>query len=147
MKKLQGLLLALAIVLGSVSMTPPKQFRDGIYTGESRSKYTSEPYWGKITLEIKNDQVTLLSFQIVDKEKNEILGPDYERHFKGNAMYMDQCRNEVKGIKAYTEAFIKNRDMKHVDAISGATWSYNLFKESVNIALEKATERNTGLTK
>lgn len=138
MKKLQGLLLTLAIVPGLISMTPTKQFRDGVYTGESRSKYSNEPYWGQVTVEIKNDKVTLLTFRIVDKEKNEIFGPGFERHFKGNAMYTEQCRNEVKAIKAYTEAFIKNGGIAHVDAITGATWSYNLFGDALKTALEKA---------
>jgi major membrane immunogen (membrane-anchored lipoprotein) len=138
MKKVQGLLLALAIVLGLVSMTPPKHFRDGVYAGESRSKYTSEPYWGKVTLDIKNDKVTLLSFQIVDKEKNEVFGPDYERHYKDYPQYVDQCRNEVKGIKAYTDAFMKKGDMAGVDAITGATWSHNLFGDALKVTLEKA---------
>lgn len=137
MKKLQGLLLALAIVTGSLSMTPPKQFRDGVYTGESQSKYTAEPYWGQVTVEIKNDKVSLLGFQILDKEKNEVFGPDYERHFKDYPQYVDQCRNEVKAIKAYREAFLKTGKIEQVDAITGATWSHNLFKGALKAALEK----------
>jgi major membrane immunogen (membrane-anchored lipoprotein) len=139
MNKLQVFaLMAFVLVLSSVAMTGPKHFRDGVYQGESRSKYTSEPYWGQVSVEIKNDKVTLLSFQILDKEKNEVFGPDYERHFKDNAAYIDQCRQEVKGIKAYTEAFLKTRSMEQVDAITGATWSYNIFKDALNAALEKA---------
>jgi len=74
----------------------------------------------------------------MDKEKNEVFGPDYERHFKDNAMYVDQCRNEVKGIKVYTEAFLKTRNVDQVDAITGATWSYNIFRDALKAALEKA---------
>jgi major membrane immunogen (membrane-anchored lipoprotein) len=133
-------LLVSVIVLSSLALTGAKQMKDGVYKGESQSKYTGEPYWGQITLEIKNDKVTLVSFQILDKDKNEVFGPDYERHFKDNAMYVDQCRNEVKGIRAYKESFLKTRDMDHVDAITGATWSYNIFRDALKAALEKAKQ-------
>lgn len=146
MKKLKRLALpVLVILLITVAMTPPKYFTDGVYKGESQSKYSAEPYWGQVTVEIKNDRVTLLGFQILDKEKNEVFGPDYERHFNGNALYVDQCRNEVKAIKAYQEAFIKTGNMEQVDAITGATWSYNLFRESMVSALkEAAIKRDEG---
>lgn len=142
MKKLYVLaLLAVAVVVCISAITGRKHFKDGVFSGESQSRYTSEPYWGKVTLEIKNDNVKLRSFQIIDKEKNEVFGPDYERHFKDNAAYVEQCRNEVKGIKAYTEEFIKSKSMDQVDAITGATWSYNLFKDALNNALEKARKK------
>lgn len=119
-------------------MTGKTQFRDGVYKGESQSKYIAEPYWGQVTIRIKDDKVTLVSFQILDKEKNEVFGPDYEKHFKDNPEYIAQCRNEVKGIKAYTETFLKNSNVDKVDAITGATWSYNIFRDALKAALEKA---------
>ena len=131
-------LVMLALVLSSVAMTGTKQFKDGVYKGESQSKYIAEPYWGQVTLKIKNDKVTLVSFQIVDKEKNEVFGPDYERFFKGHPEYVAQCRNELKGIKAYTEAFMKTKNLEKVDAITGATWSYNIFSDALKAALKKA---------
>jgi major membrane immunogen (membrane-anchored lipoprotein) len=131
----------MAVVVCFVAMKGKKQFNDGVYTGESQSRYTSEPYWGQVTLEIKDDSVKLVSFRIMDKEKNEVFGPDYERHFKDTPAYVEQCRNEVKGIKAYTEEFLKERSMEDVDAITGATWSYNLFKDAVNVTLKKAVNK------
>jgi major membrane immunogen (membrane-anchored lipoprotein) len=133
-------MLASVIVLSSLALTGAKQMKDGVYKGESQSKYTGEPFWGQVTLEIKNDKVTLVSFQILDKEKNEVFGPDYERHFKDNAVYVEQCRNEVKGIRAYTDAFLKTKNMDQVDAITGATWSYNIFRDALKAALKKASE-------
>ena len=141
MKKLHVFaLLTSVIVLSSLALTGVKQMKDGLYQGESQSKYTTEPYWGQVTLKVKNDQVTLVSFQILDKDKNEVFGPDYERYFKDNALYVDQCRNEVKGIKKYTESFTKTGNMDKVDAITGATWSYNIFRDALKVALEKAKQ-------
>jgi len=137
--KLQVLVfLAIAIVLCCIPMYATKQFKDGVYKGESRSKYTSEAFWGKVTLKIKNDEVILLDFKILDKEKNEVFGPKYERHFQFTPYYIKQCRQELKGIKAYTKAFLKTKSMKQVDAITGATWSYDIFRDALNAALEKA---------
>jgi len=134
-------LLVIVVVLCLVSMTATKQLNDGIYKGESQSKYTAEPYWGQVTLEVKDDKVNLISFQIVDKDKNEVFGPNYERHFRSTPEYVTQCRLEVKGIKAYTEAFLKAKDISKVDAITGATWSYNLFRDALNAALEQALHK------
>jgi major membrane immunogen (membrane-anchored lipoprotein) len=142
MKKLRVLvLLSLAIALSSGTMNVKKQYKDGIYTGESQSRYTSEPYWGQATLEIKNDKIVKLTFQIVDKDKNEIFGPNYEQHFKDNPEYMQQCRNDLKGIKAYTEKFNQSKKLEQVDAITGATWSYNIFRDAIKVALEKAVNK------
>lgn len=137
MKKLLILLLFF-VVLISVAMTEKKQYNDGAFAGESQSSYTNEPYWGQATVEIKNDKIIKLTFQIVDKEKNEVFGPDYEQHFKGNDLYVQQCRNDLKGIKAYTDKYLKTSNLEQVDAITGATWSYNIFRDAVKVALEKA---------
>jgi major membrane immunogen (membrane-anchored lipoprotein) len=137
-KKYVLALLTSVLVLSSLALTGSKYMEDGVFKGESQSKYTGEPYWGQVTLTIKNDSVRLISFQILDKDKNEVFGPDYERYFKDNAMYVDQCRNEVKGIKAYTESFRKTGNVDQVDAITGATWSYNIFRDALKDALKKA---------
>jgi len=134
-------LLLFAVVLSSVALKPKKQYTDGVYTGESQSRYTSEPFWGQATVEIQNDKIIKLTFQIVDKEKNEVFGPDYEKHFVGNDEYVQQCRNDLKGLKAYTDKFMATKNMQEVDAITGATWSYNIFRDALNVTLEKARNK------
>lgn len=145
MKKVHSSTLpVLAIILGLIittASTPVKQFRDGVYKGESRSKYTHEPYWGQVKLKIKNDKVSWLKFKIVDKEKHEVFGPKYERHFKYTPRYIMQCRSELKGIEIYTEVFSKRKDIEQVDAITGATWSHDLFKSTFHTTLEKARKK------
>lgn len=140
----RSVLPVLAIILSlfiTTAGTPVEQFSDGIYKGESRSKYTHEPYWGQVRLKIKNDKVVWLKFKIIDKEKHEVFGPKYERHFKYTPRYIMQCRNELKGIKIYTETFSKCKDIKQVDAITGATWSHDLLKSTYYITLEKARNK------
>jgi major membrane immunogen (membrane-anchored lipoprotein) len=142
MTKLRVLfLLSLAIALSSGTINVKKKYKDGIYTGESQSRYTGEPYRGQATLEIKNDKIIKLTFQIIDKSNNEVFGPNYEQHFKNNPEYMQQCRNDLKGIKAYTEKFNQSKKLEQVDAITGATWSYNIFRDAIKVALEKAANK------
>lgn len=141
MKKIHALALLLFVVVLSSVALKPKQFNDGVYTGESQSRYTNEPFWGQATVEIKNDRIIKLTFQIVDKEKNEVFGPDYEKHFVDNDEYVQQCRNDLKGLKTYTDKFMATQNMQQVDAITGATWSYNIFRDALKVALDKARNK------
>jgi major membrane immunogen (membrane-anchored lipoprotein) len=59
-------------------------------------------------------------------------------HFKDNPVYIKQCRKDSKGVRAYPKKLFKTQDIDQVDAMSGATWSYNIFKASVNEALKNA---------
>ncbi len=63
------ILLLLAVVISATAFEPVNRYKDGIYTGESQSKYKAEPYWGQATVEIKNDKVVKFHFQILDKQK------------------------------------------------------------------------------
>jgi major membrane immunogen (membrane-anchored lipoprotein) len=116
-------------------------YNDGLFTGESRSIYTDEPYYGITTVSIQNGNITAVKFQVVDKDKNEVFDEKYENHFKDIPLYIQQCRNDWQGIQTYPGRFLKVGEIDRVDAITGATWSYNLFKASLTIALEKAKNR------
>jgi len=52
-------------------------------------------------------------------------------------MYIDQCRNDWKGVQHYPAELLKKQKIDLVDAVSGATWSYIIFKASVEKALNK----------
>ena len=115
------------------------QFKvDGVYKGESRSIYTTESYWGIAEITIKKGEIVNLAFSIIDKNNGELFDEKYERHYAGNEAYVQQCRNDFKGVNAYIAKFNKVKKLEKVDAISGATWAHNLFTESVKLALEKA---------
>ena len=111
---------------------------DGIYEGQSRSKYTDEPFVGVSKIQIKNGSIVKVNFEIIDTSKNELFNGDYEKHFIGNDEYINQCRNDWKGVLNYPDILIQKQSMDSIDAVSGATWSFNLFKSSACIALKKA---------
>lgn len=113
-------------------------YKDGIYTGSSRASYTYEPYWGIVSLTIKNKLLTEIRFSIRDSSLHENFDGNYEKHFTGNDVYIQQSRNDWKGVQTYPVKLSEVQDINKVDAVSGATWSHNIFKASVNEALKNA---------
>ncbi len=113
---------------------------DGNYSGQSRSMYIDEPYWGSVRFTLKNGQYTGISFIIRDSSLHETFDSIYEKHFQGNDLYIQQCRNDWKGVQTYPKKLIEIQDISKVDATTGATWSFNIFKASVKDALTKAVK-------
>jgi major membrane immunogen (membrane-anchored lipoprotein) len=123
------------ILLGFTFIPKKNPYIDGVYKAKSQAQYTYEPYVGYITITIKNGRLIDADFKIVDTAKNELFDERYEKYFEGNQHYIDQCRSDLKGVKAYPDILSKVNDIDKVDAITGATWSYNIFKDAVNKAL------------
>jgi Major membrane immunogen, membrane-anchored lipoprotein len=139
MKRLVILCSFLAITATLFAFTgKARKYNDGVYFGESKSIYVQEPYYGQTTVTIKNGEIVDVDFKIVDKVHNERFDEKYEKHFKGNDEYIQQCRNDWKGVQTYPKQLKKKKDIEKVDAVSGATWSYNLLKASLQEALKKA---------
>lgn len=111
-------------------------YKDGSYEGRSRSFYTDEPYWGIARITLKNGSLTGINFMIRDSNLHETFNENYEKHFEGNPVYIQQSRNDWKGVQAYPKKLSETQNVNKIDAISGATWSYNIFRASVNEALK-----------
>lgn len=135
------ILLTLAIfLLSSFSCDKDKgsvMLNDGTYKGSSQSHYTMEPYVGTAIIEIKDHKIIGVEFQIVDTLNNEVFGSDYEKHYPDNELYQQQCRNDWQGVINYPKELLAKQRVDSIDAVSGATWSYNIFKASVEKALEE----------
>jgi major membrane immunogen (membrane-anchored lipoprotein) len=110
-------------------------YPDGKYSGQSRYTYTDEPYWGSVSFTLKKNMFTGIDFFIRDSALHESFDSLYEKHFKDNEMYIQQCRNDWKGVQSYPKKLMETQDIDKLDAITGATWSYNIFKASVKEAL------------
>jgi major membrane immunogen (membrane-anchored lipoprotein) len=140
MKKTTTILGLTLIIIGIILAFSSSQlpYHDGLYTGKSQARYTNEPYIGNVNIEIKKGEITNVKFTIVDTALKELFDEKYEKHFEGNNLYMQQCRNDWKGVQTYPSKLLKTQNIDNVDAISGATWSYNIFKASVKEALKGA---------
>jgi major membrane immunogen (membrane-anchored lipoprotein) len=114
------------------------EYKNGIYKGETKSIYQGEFYWGTMYVDVKDKSINDISFSIIDRNNNEMFNQYYENHYLGNDTYIQQCRNDWAGMNKYINEFMKGKDLTKVDAITGATWSYNLFKDSLEEALNKA---------
>ena len=114
------------------------KFNDGTYEGMSQATYKDEPYWGSVRFTLKNGLFIRINFVIRDSSLHEIFNENYEKHFEGNPEYIQQSRNDWKGVQTYPGRLSEKQDINKVDAISGATWSYNIFRASVNEALKNA---------
>lgn len=132
------------------TQTGESGYADGIYEG--KSALTSEAYYGKAEVTIKNGRISKVDFEIYDtavfksngnskhKADDELLMDEIygEEVFDGVPVYQEQTRNELAGMKKYRQQLVKIQDVNKVDAISGATWSYNIFQETMKNTLEKA---------
>jgi len=136
MKKTVLSLFCLTILILSACKSGP--YKDGCYSGKSQAGYDYEPYIGYVTIHIKHGWPVSADFKIVDTLKNEVFSEKYEKYFESNEHCINQCRNDWKGIQAYPAYFIKGKGIENVDAISGATWSYNFFKCATQDALKNA---------
>jgi major membrane immunogen (membrane-anchored lipoprotein) len=114
------------------------KYRNGIFSGQSRSVYTDEPYWGMVTITVRKGLIKDVDYIVRDSVKHETFSEKYERHFADIPEYVQQCRNDWKGIQTYPNKFLESQDISKLDAVSGATWSYNIFKASTEEALKKA---------
>ena len=139
MKRILIICTLLAVTTSLFAFTgKPKKYNDGVYFGESRSIYVQEPYYGQTTVTIKDDQIVSVDFRIIDKTHNEVFDEKYEKHFKGNDEYIQQCRKDWEGVQTYPKTLLKKKSIEKVDAVSGATWSYNMLKASLQEALKAA---------
>ncbi len=142
---LQMIILSSSICIAQDANTPDKVmksaihlYRDGEFEGKSCASYTNEPYWGIVRIKIENGIMSNVLFTIRDSSLHETFSKKYAVHFKDNPVYIQQCRNDSKGVKKYPKKLVSKQVIEEVDAMSGATWSYNIFKASVNEALKSA---------
>lgn len=111
--------ILITVVLIFMAFTGYKLYRDGIYTGTSRSVYNDEPFYGSSRIVIENGKIIKVSFTVRDSTKHEYFDEKYEKYFAGNDDYILQCRNDWKGILSYPDSLLKYQDLNRVDAISG----------------------------
>jgi major membrane immunogen (membrane-anchored lipoprotein) len=136
--KRQIVILICLVVIILYSCGDKRIYQDGVFIGESQSVYVDESYYGITKITVQDGMITGVDFKVLDKAADEIFDEKYESHFKDNPLYIAQCRNDWRGIQTYPEKFLKVQDIDKVDVITGATWSYNLFKASLLAALQNA---------
>lgn len=138
-------LLSAAVLLLSVggcsnnTSTPAADYQDGTYTGRSADHQEDEDGngagYGEVTLTISNHQITECTFKMYHLDgtlKDENYGSDLTRENRLKA------QKAVQSADKYAAALVRAGSVGQVDAISGATISFDEFKEAVADALHKA---------
>ena len=130
---------------GSDEISPPKvnvnrinlsHAKDDIYTVES----SLDAQLGKsvLTLTIRDKKITaaeFAGFDIFGKRKDDNYG-----EFAATVADYQKAQAAVDAIKIYPAQLVETQDLSKVDAISGATVSYNQFVETVTRAVEDAAK-------
>ena len=139
------LLLALTLLLtacgGGSSKETSSDYADGIYSGRSSDFEEDESGngagYGEVEIEIKDNKVvacTFLMYELDGTLKDSTYGADLSKENRLKA------QKAVQSADKYAEMLVKSGSLDGVDAISGATISYNEFLEAVRDALSKAAK-------
>lgn len=148
MKNFLAAIICAAFLIGGCGeeKTPPKpaqnkidlsRARDGTYTVES----SLDDKLGKsiLTLTIKDKKIIAADFEGYDLFGN-VKGEDYGSLTGKDSADYKKAQVAVKAIKIYPAQLVETQDLSKVDAISGASISYEQFVETATTALNEATK-------
>lgn len=141
--KAASLIIAASLLTGvlvtSCSGKNPSQYKDGTYTGRSTDFEADESGngagYGEVEITIKDNKIVDCSFKMYELDgtlKDEDYGSDLSDENRLKA------QKAVQSAERYAALLVAKGSLDDVDAISGATISYNEFTEAVNDALNKA---------
>jgi major membrane immunogen (membrane-anchored lipoprotein) len=117
-------------------------YKDGIYEG--RTTKDTEGYNATASVEVKKGFISTVGWKIYDNNLKRYFDSTYEDVYTGNATYIQQCRDNMKGMAAYGPRLIETQNVDSVDVITGATWCHIKFKQVVKITLKDAVETPEG---
>ena len=112
--------------------------KDGVYTAES----TADKHHGtgRLTVTIQDHRVTQAEFVGIDRH-GEIKGESYGKH--GNEtddQSYKKAQNALRANAAYAKQLVEEQDPNKVDAITGASVSYQQFTETAKKIAEEMRE-------
>ena len=117
----------------------PAAYADGTYTGRSSDFQEDESGngagYGEVSITIQNNKITACTFSMYELDgtlKDESYGADLSKENRLKA------QKAVQSAEKYAAKLVEAGSIEDVDAISGATISYNELKEAVQDALNKA---------
>ena len=111
---------------------------DGTYTVDSSRD--DKLGYSTLTLTIENHKITQAEFTGIDLFGN-VKNEDYGSLISGkDSADYKKAQIAVKANAEYAKQLVNNQSLEKVDAISGATISYNQFTETVNKAISEAAK-------
>ena len=144
-KIIRGLALLAAMTMLLTACGEDKKaavtYQDGHYEGRSSDFAEDESGngsgYGAVSIDIASGKITACEFTMYELDgtvKDETYGSDLSKENRLKA------QKAVQSAPKYAASLVEKGSLDDVDAISGATISYNEFKEAVNDALTKAAQ-------
>jgi major membrane immunogen (membrane-anchored lipoprotein) len=116
-----------------------KEYRDGTYTGKSGPD--DDGAFGEATLTVAEGKISACVF--VTRQKDGSVKDENYGKINGeisNQSYYEKAQLAVEAMKKYAADLGRAGSLDGVEAVSGATISYNQFTEAVEEALEQAAK-------
>lgn len=139
-----GALMAMLLLAGCSA-----NYADGTYTAQSSVYEGIEDEegdeggdgYGVVTITVKDNVIVDCEFTTYTTD-GTVKGEDYGKQDGeiANQDYYNKAQRAVQASQNYAEQLAAKGDLKEVDAISGATISYDEFKEAVRLALKQAKQ-------
>jgi major membrane immunogen (membrane-anchored lipoprotein) len=137
----RGLMAALlaAVLAGGLALAGCSggRLKDGVYTGASAPDDSGA--WGEARVTVREGRVSGCEYVTWQKD-GTAKGADYGlvNGAAANRDYYEKAQFAVRAMGEYARRFAEAGSLKGVDAVSGATVSYNQFLEAAQDALDKA---------
>jgi major membrane immunogen (membrane-anchored lipoprotein) len=131
------LIALLSALLSGCGGAEATAYKDGVYTGQSGADENGA--YGEVTVTVEGGRISGCEFVTWQKD-GTIKGEDYGK-VNGeisNQDYYDKAQLAVEAMTQYARQLPEVQRPEDVDAVSGATNSYDQFLEAVANALEGA---------
>lgn len=124
-------------VAGQKDISLSGNYKDGRYTAKSSADDNGAV--GEIALVIANGKITKVDYKGIKKD-GKIKDGEYGKTSGKieNQEFYNKAQLAVKAAATYGPKLIETQDLEKIDAVSGATVSYNQFTEAAKKALKQA---------
>jgi major membrane immunogen (membrane-anchored lipoprotein) len=112
-------------------------YKNGLYEGATAKDM--EGYHASAALKVWGNRIQSVEWGIYDNNRHRFFDSTYEEVYADYPPYIQQCRDNMKGMVAYGPRLIETQSVDSVECITGATWCFNKFKQVIRIALKDAT--------
>jgi major membrane immunogen (membrane-anchored lipoprotein) len=136
-RKKQVILCAALVALLLTACGGAERYQDGVFTG--RSGEDDDGAYGEVTVTVQNGEISDCEF-VTWQADGSIKDADYGK-INGeisNQDFYDKAQLAVRAMSYYAEQLKTEKQLRGVDAVSGATIAYNQFEEAVQNALGAA---------
>ncbi|MBO6150631.1 MAG: FMN-binding protein [Clostridium sp.] len=148
MKKRVIPIMAAGLLAVSMAVGCSSNYKDGTYTAQSSvfEGIEDEEFgeengdgYGEVTITVKDNKIVDCKFTTYMTD-GTVKGEDYGKQDGAiaNQDYYNKAQRAVQASQNYADQLKTKGELKEVDAISGATISYNEFNEAVKLALKQA---------